>query len=84
MRLLTDVGDVDADAILDAVDVEEIAAVVGNQRVDDQDARAERDELAREVAADEAEPAGDQHRAIAIELAIRGHGLRGFGRRRRR
>src|SRR6185503_4089047 len=71
----TDVGDVDADAVLDAVDVEEVAAVLGNQRIDDEHARAERDELVREVAADEAKPSGDQHRPIAVELAIGAHGL---------
>ena len=55
-------------------DVEEVAAVVGNQRIDEQHVGAERDELAREVAADEAEAAGDQHAATAIELAIAAHG----------
>src|SRR5205814_5603086 len=52
----------------------EVSSVIWNQRIDDQDTCAERDELVREVAADEAEPTGDQHRAIAIKPAIRGHG----------
>ena len=68
--LLADVGDVDADAILDAADVEQVAAVLGDQRVDEQHARAEVDELAGEVAADEAEAAGDHHAAIAVERAV--------------
>ena len=58
--LLTDVGDVDADAIGDAVDVEQIAAVVGDQRVDEEHIRAKLDELAGEVTADETEAAGDR------------------------
>ena len=70
MRLLADVGDVDAHAVGDAVDVEQVAAVVGDQRVDEQHVGAELDELAREVAADEAEAAGDHHRAAAVELAV--------------
>ena len=73
--LLADVGDVDADAIGDAVDVEQVAAVVGDQRVDEQHVGAELDEPAREVAADEAEAAGDHHAAAAVELAVvGGHG----------
>ena len=71
-RLLADVGDVDAQPVFEAADVEQIAAVVVDQRVDDQDARAEVDELPREVAADEAEAAGDHHRTIAIEPAVVG------------
>ena len=58
-------------AVLDAVDVEEVAAVVGDQRVDEQDVGAEVDELARQVAADEPEAAGDHHAAAAVELAVR-------------
>ena len=72
-RLLPDVRDVHANAIGDAVDVEQIAAVVGNQRVDEQDVGAERDELVGEIAADEAEAAGDHHAAAPIELSV-GHG----------
>ena len=84
-RLLADVGDVDVHAIGDAVDVEEVAAVVGDQRVDEQDVRAEIDERAREVAADEAEAAGDHHLAAAIELAVvHGYARRGPEERRAR
>ena len=68
---LAHVGDVDAQPIGDAVDVEEVAAVVGDERVDQQDVGAEVDELPREVAADEPEPAGDHHPAAAIEVAVR-------------
>ena len=56
--------------ILDAVDVEQVAAVVGDQRVDEQHVGAELDQLPREVAADEAEAAGDHHAAAAVELAV--------------
>ena len=66
---LAHVGDVDADAILDAGDVVEVAAVVGDQRVDEQHVGAELDQRVREVAADEAEAAGDHHAAAAVELA---------------
>ncbi len=78
-RLLADIGDVDAHAISDAVDVEQIAAVVGNQRVYQQDIGAERDEVAREVAADEAEAPGDHHLAAPVELVVVGHDRGGPG-----
>ena len=61
----------------DAVDVEEIRARSGDQRVHQQHVGAELDEAARDVAADEAEAAGDHHAAAAIELLIRrGHSTR--------
>ena len=66
---LAHVGDVHRDAVLDAGDVEQVAAVVGNQRIDQQDVGAELHQAVREVAADEAEPAGDHHAAAAIEIA---------------
>ena len=69
-RALAHVGDVDAQAVFDAGDVEEVAAVVGQQRIDDQDVGAELDQRARQVDADEAEPAGDEDAAPAIELAV--------------
>jgi hypothetical protein len=69
-RLLTDVGDVDVDPIGDAVDVEQVAAVIGDQRVDQQHVGAEVDQHARQIAADEAETAGDHHGAAAVELAV--------------
>ena len=71
-RLLPDIGDVDVHAIDDAVDVEQVAAVIGDEGVDEQDVGAALDERARQIAADEAEPAGDHHLAAAIELAIVG------------
>ena len=46
-RLIAHVGDVDAHAVLDAVEVEAVAAVVGIERVDDQHVGAGVDELAR-------------------------------------
>ena len=48
--------------VVDAGDVEQVAAVLGDQRIDQRDTRAERDQAAGQVAADEAQPAGDQHR----------------------
>ena len=51
------------------LDVEQVAAVFGDERIDDQHARAERRELVGEIAADESEPAGDHHPAVAIEGA---------------
>ena len=52
-----------ADLVLVAVEVEEVAAVVGQQAVDGDDVRAEVGERAAEVRADEAEPAGDEDAA---------------------
>ena len=69
-RLLADVGDVDLHAIGDAVDVEQVAAVIGDQGIDEQHVGAEIDERARQVAADEPEAAGDHHGAAAVELAV--------------
>ena len=62
--------DVHAHAVLDAGDVEQVAAVVGDHRVDEQHVGAEIDELPREVAADEPEAAGDEHAAAAVELPV--------------
>ena len=67
---LAHVGDVDAHAIFDAGDVEQVAAVVGNQRIDEQDVGAELGEASRQVAADEPKPASDHHAAAAIELGV--------------
>src|SRR5205085_9932460 len=53
--LVADVADVDADTILDAGDVEQVAAVGGDHGVDDQDVGPELDQLPHQVAADEAE-----------------------------
>ena len=58
--LVADVGDVHIDGVLDPGDVEEIAPVLRDQRVDERDLGAGLDEFAREVRADEAEAAGDQ------------------------
>ena len=79
-RLLPHVRDVDAQAIGDAVDVEQIAAVIGNQRIDEQHVGAGLDQLAREVAPDEAEAAGDHDAPAAVELPVLGgHGRGGLG-----
>ena len=79
-ELLAHVGDVDTHAIGNAVDVEQVAAVVGDERVDQQHVGAERDELARQVAADEPEAAGDHHGPAAVELQMfHGHDRGGAG-----
>ena len=58
------------DPILDARDVEEIAAVVGDQRIDEQHVGAEIDEPARQVAADEPQAARDHHAPAAVEIQV--------------
>src|SRR5262245_7502848 len=68
--LLADVCNVHANAIVDAVDVEQVAAVVGDQRVDEKDFCAKLDESSGEIAADEAEAAGDHHLPAVIELGV--------------
>ena len=57
------------DAVLDAADVEQVAAVFGDERIDDQHPGTERGELMGEIAANESEPAGDHHLAVAVEGA---------------
>ena len=87
MLCVAHVGDVDAERVLDAVDIEEIAAVVRDHAIDEQHVCAELHQPARQVAADEPQPAGDQHAAAAIELAVPsvtdGPWTRGRGRARR-
>ena len=68
--LLADVGDVDLQPRLEAGNVEQVAAVIGDQRVDEQDVGAEVGERPREIAPDEAEAAGDKHAAPAIEVVM--------------
>ena len=69
------VGDVDADLVLVAGEVEQVAAVVGQQAVDRGHVRADVRERPAQVRADEAEPAGDEHAAALVELAVVAHGL---------
>ena len=64
---LPHVGDVDRDLVFDAGDVEQVAAVLGNQRIDEQHVGAELHQPVREVAADEPETSGDHHAPAAIE-----------------
>ena len=59
-RFLANVGDVHANSILESMDVEEIAPVLGYHGVYDGDAGAEPREADGEVAPDEAEPSCDQ------------------------
>ena len=65
-------------------DVEQVAAVLGKQRIDQQHVGAQRDEMVRHVAADEAEATGHHHATATIEIAIvgvHGAGCRGAGLR---
>ncbi len=71
--LLADVCHVHPHPRLDAANVEEIAAVVRDHRVDQQDLRPEVGQLAREVAADEAQAPGDHHLAAAVEGSVISH-----------
>ncbi len=66
------IGDVHANPILEAADVEVVAAVVGEQRVDQQNVGAKRGKLVGQVAADESEAARDHHAPAAVEIPI-GH-----------
>src|SRR3954463_4890930 len=68
------VGDVDLDAVPNALDVVKIPAVIRDQTVHDRDIRAEIDKAAGEVGADEAEAARDQD-AGAIKLAFHAESL---------
>ena len=63
---LTDVGDIDANAVLDACDVEEIAAVIGNERIDKESVGAERRKPVGKVAADEACCPCDENFQLAL------------------
>ena len=63
--------------VCDVSDVERIAAVVRQERIDQQHVGTQRDEATCEIAADEAEASGHHHAATAIELVrIRRHGCR--------
>src|SRR5690606_19121039 len=69
-RGLADVGHVDADLVLEPLDVVEVAAVVGDERVDEKHVGAEVRETVREVAADASQAAGDHDAAAAIERLV--------------
>jgi len=57
---LADVGDVDADLVGNAVDVEQVAAIAGDHGVGERDVRSVGQQRDREIAADETEAAGDE------------------------
>ena len=76
--LVAHVGDVHAHAVLDPGDVVQVAAVLRDQRVDERHVRAGVDELAREVRADEAEAAGDQHALLRERRRELRQGHRGY------
>ncbi len=67
---LTDISDVDPHAIFDAGNVEQVAAVIGNERVDQENICAKLDEPAGEITADESEPARDHHAPAAVKIWI--------------
>ena len=67
---VADVRDVHRHSILDAVDVRDVAAVLGNHRVHEQHLRAGLDEPPGQVRADEAEATGDQHAPPAKREAL--------------
>src|SRR5205807_219197 len=80
-RLLPDVGDVHPNAVGDAVEVEEMPAGLRDERVDDEHVGAELDELAGEIAADEAEPARDENRLAPVKgtiVLVHGRGDAGY------
>jgi hypothetical protein len=67
------VGDVDADLVLVAVEVEEISPVVGQQAVHRRHSSAQVGEGTAEVRPDEAEASGDEHPAPTVEGAVVAH-----------
>ena len=60
------VRDVQRHALLDPGDVREVPSVLGDERVDEQNARAGLHELPREARPDKAGPAGDQGALAAV------------------
>src|SRR5205814_2444747 len=69
-RLLPDVGHVDVHSIGDAVDVEQVSAVIGNEGIDEQHVGAEGDEAPRKIAPDESETAGNHDGPAAVEQLV--------------
>jgi len=60
--LVADVGDIDRDVFLDSADVEEVAAVLGDQGVDQHDlSGAQGQETPGQVAPNESQAAGDEN-----------------------
>ena len=78
------VGNVDLQAIFVAGDVEAIAAIVGDERVDQGDAGAQVDQPPGEVGADKAQAAGDEHGAACVVVEIGHEGDYSMDGRRRR
>src|SRR5215475_14878478 len=70
---ISDVGDVGANAMLDARDVKKIAAIFRNKAIDEQKIGAALDQPACQVRADEPECSGDQHPAISECLSESHH-----------
>ncbi len=59
-ELVADIRDVHRDAVFKACDVVEVAAVLGNQRIDQEHVRTEVDQPPGNVASDEPESTGDE------------------------
>ena len=55
------IGQIDVQFALKAADIAPVAAVFGNQAVEQRDLGAERHKLPSQVGSDEAEPAGDEY-----------------------
>ncbi len=68
---LPDIGDVHADLVGDAVDVEEVCARIRDERIHQEHIGAELDQTPGDVAADETEAARDHHAPAAVEILIR-------------
>ena len=66
------VGDIDLNLVFDAVEIKQIAAVIGNKTIDERNLRSQGGEPAREVGTDEAQPARNQN---AGSLESIGHGF---------
>src|SRR6476661_10601370 len=65
------IGDIDAQALLDARDVAPVAAEAGEQGIDQQDVRAHINEPTRQVRADEAEATRDHHMLARVNFFVR-------------
>jgi hypothetical protein len=75
--LIAHIGDIDLDAILNAGDIAQIAAVDRDQRIDQRGARAQLNQPARQHRADEAKAAGDQHACIVESVCVIVHTYEG-------
>src|SRR6266404_1540319 len=68
------VRQIDSHAVANVVDVEKIAAIFGNQTINECDLRLETDEASGEGRSDESEPTGDQYVRSSESVGIPRHG----------